>query len=122
MLLTTLYAITTDERERADAGVYEQIPFNMKLGCDHIIRNATLQSHNQTAPIHVDVGINFETRRNGSTGSLEQIATVAEIGDLRTFTALEEDADAHGAALNANLIELDHSFSANEFPLLLKQL
>jgi hypothetical protein len=121
VLLTTLYAITTNEREHADAGVYEQIPFNMKLGCDHIIRNATLQSNNQTAPIRVDVGINFETRRNDSTGSLEQIATVAEIGDLRTFTALEKDTDAHGAALNANLIELDHSFSANELPLLLKQ-
>ena len=42
-LLTTLYAIATGESAHADTGVYEQIPFNMKLGCDHIIRNAVLQ-------------------------------------------------------------------------------
>ncbi|MGD1046674.1 MAG: M14 family zinc carboxypeptidase [Bacteroidota bacterium] len=121
-LLTTLYTIATCENEKADTEVYEQIPFNMKLGCDHIIRNAVLQSNNQTAPIRVDVGINFETRRNDSTGSLEQIATIAEIGDLSTFTALEEDVDAQGAELDASRIKLEHSFSVSELPLLLKQM
>ncbi|MCX6122225.1 MAG: M14 family zinc carboxypeptidase [Ignavibacteriales bacterium] len=119
-LLTTLYAIATGESAHADTAVYEQIPFNMKLGCDHIIRNAVLQSDNQTAPIRVDVGINFETRRDESTDSLEQIATIVEVGDLSTFTALEEDVDAKGAELEAKRIKLDHSFSANELSLLLK--
>jgi hypothetical protein len=121
-LLTTLYAIATGESAQADTAVYEQIPLNMKLGCDHIIRNAVLQSNNQTFPIHVDIGINFETRRSDSTDSLEKIATIVEIGDLSTFTALEEDADAKGAELNANRIKLDYSFSASELPLLLKQI
>jgi hypothetical protein len=120
-LLTTLYAIATGESADADTKVYEQIPFNMKLGFDHIIRNAVLQSNNQTAPIRVDIGINFETRRNDSTDSIEQIATIAEVGDLSTFTALEEDVDAQGAELDANRIKLDHSFSASELSLLLKQ-
>ena len=120
-LLTTLYAIATGESARADTKVYEEIPFNMKLGFDHIIRNAVLQSNNQTAPLRVDIGVNFETRKSASTNSWEQIATIVEIGDLSTYTALEEDTDAHGAELEANRIMLDHSFSASEIPLLLKQ-
>ena len=120
-LLTTLYTVATGEIDNADTTVYEQIPFNMKLGCDHIIRNAVLQSNNQTAPIQVDVGINFETRKNDSTDSLEHIATIVEIGDLSTFTALEEDVDAHGMELVVDRIKLDQPFPANELPMLLKR-
>jgi hypothetical protein len=119
-MLVTLYAIATGESAHADTGIYEQIPFNMKLGCDHIIRNAILQPNSQTAPIRVDVGINFDSRKNDSTDSLEQIATIIEVGDLSTYTALEEDVDAQGAELDANRIKLDHSFSMSELPLLFK--
>ena len=117
-LLAALYAIATGESSHADTGVYEQIPFNMKLGCDRIIRNAVLQSNNQTAPIRVDVGINIETQKNGSTDSLEQVATIVELGDLSTFTALEEELDAQGSELDARRIKLNHPFSVNELPLL----
>jgi hypothetical protein len=121
-LLTTLYAIATGESALADTKIYEQIPFNMKLGCDHIIRNAALQTNNQTAAIRVDVGINFATQKSDSTGSLEQVATIIDIGDLSTFTALEQDVDALGAELDANRIKLDHSFPSNELPLLFKHM
>ena len=121
VLLTTLYAIATGESTDADTGVYEQIPFNTKLGCDQIIRNTILQSNSQTASVRVDIGINFETRKNSSTGLLEHIATIVEIGDLRYFTALQEDADAHGAKLDTNRIKLDHPFPASEVSLLLKK-
>jgi hypothetical protein len=121
-LLTTLYAIATGESVQANTNVYEQIPFNMKLGCDHIIRNAVLQTNNQTAPIRVDVGVNFESRKSDSTDLLEQVATIVDIGDLSTFTALEQDVDAHGTELDANRIKLNHAFSASELPLLLKQI
>jgi hypothetical protein len=120
-LLATQYAIATGESANVDTEVYEQIPFNMKLGCDHIIRNAVLQSNNQTASIRVDVGINFETRKSDSADSLEQVATIVELGDLSTYIALEEDVDAHRAELEANRIKLDYSFSASDLPLLLKQ-
>ena len=121
VLLTTLYAIATGESTDADTGVYEQIPFNTKLGCDQIIRNTILQSNSQTASVRVDIGINFETRKNSSTGLLEHIATIVEIGDLRYFTALQEDTDAHGAKLDTNRIKLDHPFPASEVSLLLKK-
>jgi hypothetical protein len=120
-LLTTLYAIATGESAQANTKEYEQIPFNMKLGCDHIIRNAVLQANNQTAPLRVDVAVNFETQKNDSTGLSEKIATIIDIGDLSTFTALEQEVDAYGAELDANRIKLNQSFSESELPLLLKQ-
>ena len=121
-LLTSLYAIATGESAQADIGIYEQIPFNMKLGCDRIIRNAMLHISHRTDPLRVDVGINVDARRNGSTGILERIATIVDIGDLSTLSALEEEIDAQGATLDATRIKLDHSFPASEIPLLLKQL
>ena len=121
-LLTTLCTIATNEIEHVSTEVYEQIPFNMKLGCDHIIRNALLQTTNQTAPVRVDVGINFELRKSITSDVLEKIATIVEIGDLSTFTALEEDIDANRAELDANQIKLDYSFPASELSLLLKRM
>ena len=121
-LLTTLYSIATGEIAHADTGIYEQIPWNTKLGCDYIIRNAVLQSNHRTIPLHVDIGVNVETRRNASTGSLERVATVTEIGDLSLFIALEEERDAHGAELDAKRINLDYSFPESELPLLLKRM
>jgi hypothetical protein len=53
---------------------------------------------------------------------LEQIATIVDIGDLSTFTALEQEVDAHGAVLDVNRIKLDYAFSASELPLLFKQI
>jgi hypothetical protein len=119
-LLTTLYAIAVGESATADIEAYEHIPFNMKLGCDHIIRNAVLRVNSRTAPIRVDIGINFEKRRNDLTASLEHVATIVDIGDLSTFTALEEDVDAHGAELEAERIKLDCFFSAGDVALLFK--
>jgi hypothetical protein len=121
-LLTTLYSIAVGETVHVDTGIYEQIPLNTELGCDYIIRNAVLQLNNQTAPLRVDIGVNVEMRRNNSTGSLEQIATITEIGDLSPFTALEEERDAHGAELDAKRITLNRSFPAIELPLLLKRM
>jgi hypothetical protein len=94
----------------------------MKLGCDRMIRNALLRTNNQIDPLRVDVAINVDARRNDSTGMLEQIATIVDIGDLSTLSALEEEIDAHGAMLDATRVKLDYSFPASEFPLLLKQL
>jgi hypothetical protein len=81
-----------------------------------------LHISDRTDPLRVDVGINVDARRNGSTGILERIATIVDIGDLSTLSALEEEIDAQGATLDATRIKLDHSFPASEIPLLLKQL
>jgi hypothetical protein len=120
-LLTTLYSIATGESAQADIGTYEQLPFNMKLGCDRMIRNALLRANDQTEPLRVDVGVNVEVRKNHTTGTLERIATIVDIGDLSTWSALEEEIDAHGATLDATRVTMDHSFPASEFPLLMQQ-
>ena len=86
-LLTALYAIAIGETEYAEIGIYEQIPVNRKLACHRIIRNALLQLNNQTAPLKVDIGINIETRKSASSGLLEEVATIVEIGDLRPYAA-----------------------------------
>jgi hypothetical protein len=120
-LLTTLYAIALGENNSADVGIYERIPFNTKLGCDYIIRNATLKVDDKIAPSHVDIGINFNECINASSGQLDNYAKIVEIGDLNAFTALETEVDANGAELLADKIKLDCSFPANEVGLLLKQ-
>ena len=121
-LLTTLYAIATGESSEADIVVYEQIPFNMKLGYDHIIRNAVLKANDQVAPARVDVGINFDKRINTMSGQIDEYATIMEIGDLSTFTALEKEVDVNGAELDADRIKLERSFLAVEVELLLKRM
>jgi hypothetical protein len=93
----------------------------MKLGCDRMIRNALLRANDQTEPLRVDVGVNVEVRKNHTTGTLERIATIVDIGDLSTWSALEEEIDAHGATLDATRVTMDHSFPASEFPLLMQQ-
>jgi hypothetical protein len=121
-LLATLYAIATGEINKADIAIYEQIPFNMKLGCDYIIRNAVLKANSQVAPIRVDVGINFDKRTNIVTGHLDEYATVVEIGDLSSFTALEKEVNANGAELDTNLIKMEYSISRDKVELLLKHM
>jgi hypothetical protein len=121
-LLSTLYAIANGESANADVAVYEEIPFNMKLGCDIILRNAVFKANDRTAPVRVDVGINIDKRKNYATGQLESFAMIIDMGDLSNFTALDEEVDTHGAVLDTNRIKLDHPFSAAELPLLLKRM
>jgi hypothetical protein len=121
-LLVTLYAIAVGESSKADVAVYEQIPFNMKLGCDYIIRNAVLKTSDQIVSVRVDIGINFDKRINVLTGQMDDYATIMEIGDLSAFTALEKEVYANGAELDADLIKLEHSFSAGEIELLFKRM
>lgn len=120
-LLSALYAIAVGETEHADSAVYEKIPFNMKLGCDLIIRNALLKATEKTPAVHVDVGLWYDKRINTSTGKLEDYATIVELGDLAPFTALEEEIDANGAELDGALIALNRSFPMIELKQLFKQ-
>ena len=121
-LLTTLYAIAVGESSTADITVYDQIPFNMKLGYDYIIRNAEFKADGRIAPVRVDVAINFDKRITTETGQLDEIATIIEIGDLSACTALEKEVDADGAELNADLIKLEHPLSADNVEYLLKRM
>jgi hypothetical protein len=121
-LLATLYALATGESDRADVACYEQIPFNMKLGFDYILRNATLNMSAHGAPARVDIGINFDKRFNSSSGQIDTYATIIDIGDLMAFTALEKEVNANGAELDADFITLDRPFSIAEIEFLLKRM
>ncbi|HVN47835.1 MAG TPA: M14 family zinc carboxypeptidase [Bacteroidota bacterium] len=119
-LLTSLYAIATNQYQHTDTTLYEQIPFNTQLACDLIIRHAQLKANDHVQSLHVDIGINFEDVINPQTQALEKIATVAELGDLRTFIALQEQ-DARGAALDASLARLNQQFPAEKIHSLLRR-
>jgi hypothetical protein len=121
-LLVMLYAIAVGECSNADVAVYEQIPFNMKLGCDYIIRNEVLKASDQIVSARVDIGINFDKRINAATGQTSDYAMIVEIGDLHAFTALEKEVNANGAELDANLIKMEHPFSMDKVGLLLKRM
>jgi len=120
-LLAALYTIAVEESGKADIAVYERIPFNMKLGCDYIIRNATLRINNKISPIRADVGINFDKRINTATGQLDNVAIIVEMGDLSAYTALEKEINADGTELNAELVELERPLAVDKVKLLLKQ-
>ncbi len=119
-LLATLYAIAVGESNKADVALYEQIPFNMNLGCDYIIRNAVLKANSQVSHVRVDVGINFDKHVDTVTDQIDEFATVVEIGDLSAFTALEKEVDANGAELDADLVKLELPFSLEKVESLLK--
>ncbi len=119
-LLTTLYAIAAEKYLEADLSLYEQLPFNTKLGCDYIIRNARYQTDSRVAPIRVDVGVNFEERIDPSTGRIDRFAKIVELGDLQTYTALEE-MNASGAQLDASRMKMDIAFPAAEVQLLINR-
>jgi len=120
-LLTTLYAIAIGESANADVAVYEEIPLNMKLGCDIILRNAVYKANDRTTPVRVDIGINIDKRMNYATSQLTSVAVIVDMGDLSNYAALGEDVDTHGAMLDASRVKLDQPFSATELPMLLKR-
>jgi hypothetical protein len=113
-LLTALYAIATGEINGADASLYDQIPFNMKLGCDVIIRNATLKASGQTSPVKVDIGINFDKRFNTSLDRLDTYATIVDIGDLSTFTALEAEIDVNSVEVRSDRMVIQSPFLTDD--------
>jgi hypothetical protein len=120
-LLVSLYAIALGESENADTEVYENIPFNTKLGCDRIIRNALLKTNGQSDPIRIDIAMNIDERINSKTGGLEEYATIVDIGDLGNFIALAEEVDARGALFDSDRFILDKPFSLSEVPFLLSR-
>ena len=119
-LLTTLSAVAIAQHEEADVAVYEQIPFNMKLGCDYLIRNAQWKVPG-TPAIRIDVAINMDKRMNPHTGRVEDVATIIEMGDLHTFTALEEERDAVGFELDVSKVILERTFPASDIETILRR-
>jgi len=98
-ILTALLAIANGSYQQADTAEYQVIPENGRLLFDVLIRNATVMQNGK--PVVLDLGIN---RYEITTDSVQYEATpgfyyrsvIEDIGDLSTFTGLEEiDATGH---------------------------
>ena len=84
---------------------YETLPFNMRLGCDILIKNARIRPSLQAPPARVDVALNIdETTENGDPVTVK--ATVVDVGDLSTFTGYEV-IEAGGGELDSLLVKVD---------------
>jgi hypothetical protein len=105
-LLITLHGIAVDQCEHADVKEYEQLPFNTKYLYDIIIRNAQLKGNDVVGSVTVDIGINIEEEFNPKTRQAELIATVVDIGDLRTYGAFR-DVDVHGVVVYGAEVKID---------------
>ena len=120
-LLSSLYAIASKETEQANIDVYEQLPFNTKYGCDVIIRRGSWKRNERTNVCTIDVAINIDKKLNAGTRQWEDVATIVDIGDLSTWTALQREIDADGKTLDPDLVTLDRTFPAGEITRLLRE-
>lgn len=111
-LLTTLVSIANRSYEQAEVSVYEDIPYNTKYLYDLIVRDAQLKSSKTAAPIHVDVGINFEEEKI-LDGRVYLMGKIVDIGDLSIYTSFEE-IDAGGVLLDDSTIGLDKPITVED--------
>lgn len=84
---------------------YESLPFNMKLGCDVLIRNARIRPTPTAPAARVDVAVNIDEVSDDGEPPLVR-ATIIDIGDLRTFTGYEV-VDAQGGEVDSLLVKVD---------------
>jgi len=111
-ILDALGAIADGSYAQSAVEDYESIPFNSKNGFDLIIRNVQFRPNEHGSAVRVDVGINFSDRVDAA-GRREVVGTVADIGDLHTFGALEER-DGRGKSLDSSLVSLDKQLTPQE--------
>ncbi len=86
--LAALKSLVDKSEQKADASLYDQLPFN-NLGNLYsvIFRNANVINFSNTdAPFESDIAINAERRRAGQTAP----TFVQDIGDLSDYAALDE--------------------------------
>lgn len=84
--LTALQSLVDGSEKKADAKVYENLPFNSDGGLfNYIFRGATIVNENGE-PFVADVAVMTERRRAGE----ESRMIVREVGDLGIFKGLEE--------------------------------
>lgn len=86
--LTALQAIVDGSERRADAKVYEKLPFNDSGNLyNYIFRKANIVNFTESeTPFVGDVAVNAERRR----AEISAPTAVLEIGDLSIFSGLEE--------------------------------
>lgn len=112
-LLMSLSVIATREYETTDVSAYEQLPFNTKNLYDLILRNAELKASEHALPVKVDIGINIDEQIDPASGALTLIGKLMDLGDLSTYGSFEE-INLGGAAVDANLVQIDRILSMQD--------
>jgi hypothetical protein len=89
-ILSALDSLATGRVDRADASRYESLPVNEAKMLAVVVRNATIVNGAGVPPFTGDIGINVNRRVRMVDGErrLVPIATIDDLGDLRTSGAL----------------------------------
>ncbi|QJD77996.1 M14 family zinc carboxypeptidase [Spirosoma rhododendri] len=110
-ILTALQSIAEETYAQENTDDYAAIPENGRNLFDVLIRNATTIRNGK--PVRVDVGINRYEVNTDSARSYKYKSTVEDLGDLSTFSGLEE-IDATGLTLTAAGVQNYMTASADE--------
>jgi hypothetical protein len=91
-ILSALDALATGRVEQADASRYESLPVNESRMLTVLVSNATIVNGAGVAPFTADVGIdvNRRVRIVDGTRTIVRIATINDLGDLRTDGAMRK--------------------------------
>jgi hypothetical protein len=91
-ILSALDALATGRVEKADASRYESLPVNESRMLTVLVSNATIVNGAGVAPFTADVGIdvNRRVRIVDGTRTIVRIATINDLGDLRTDGAMRK--------------------------------
>lgn len=104
-LLTAFQSIVEKDYEKIFYAEYFDIPENMKLLFDLLLRNLKLTFANRN--FTVDVGINRTKKFDASKNTFYYEASIAELGDLSVFYGIEEH-DLKGCEIiSADKLKID---------------
>jgi hypothetical protein len=89
-ILSALDSLATGRVDQADASRYESLPVNQSKMLAVLVQNATIVNGAGVAPFTGDIGININRRIRTVDGkrTLVRIATIDDLGDLRTSGAM----------------------------------
>ncbi len=117
-LLSSLFSIASDSYVQAPIGAYDKLPFSTKYLYDVVLRNARLQAAETVPPVNVDIGINIDESINATTGAVELVGTILDIGDLGNYGAFR-DIPMNGTLLRSEHVQIDRKLSTAELKALI---
>jgi hypothetical protein len=107
-LLSSLYAIATNEYSTSAISLYDTLPFNGKKAYDIILRNAIIKTANEETFTN-DIAISYQVDTHS-----EYPPKIVDIGDLSTFASLHER-DASRLVIPLENIALQQPVDINFF-------
>jgi len=107
-LLSSLYAIATNEYSTSAISLYDNLPLNGKKAYDIILRNAIIKTANEETFTN-DIGISYQVDTHS-----EYPPKIVDIGDLSTFASLHER-DASRLVIPLENITLQQPVDINFF-------